>query len=340
MSPPAHPEAVPPERSRWVQCGDVRLRVHEWGDSARTPVLLCHGMFDHGRGFDMLAPLLAELGEKYGIPFTIRTHSFDGLKRRQRKPRLGFREVHAARSDACAGILVFPFVRPLMEEIGIPGDRLIDCWPVIDYERFHDRSPNGDDILNVGACIPKKRMEDFVDLGALTERTLNLYAIGYESESLRAYNQENGHRITVHTAVEPHEMPAVYKAHGWLVYTACFEQRNVGWPMAVAEAQAAGLGVCFPNIRPDVAEYVGRAGYLYESMAEVADIIRKPYPEEMREAGFEHAKRSDIARHKSLLTDIWDRVAERPPRIRRGPNSYTVYHHLTEPLRTLRRSMK
>ena len=47
-----------------------------------------------------MAPRLAELGEKYGIPFTIRTHSFDSLKRRSSKPRLGYREAHAARSDA------------------------------------------------------------------------------------------------------------------------------------------------------------------------------------------------------------------------------------------------
>jgi pimeloyl-ACP methyl ester carboxylesterase len=38
----------------------VRLRLHEWGDPAAAPLVLCHGMFDHGRGFDTLAPLLAE----------------------------------------------------------------------------------------------------------------------------------------------------------------------------------------------------------------------------------------------------------------------------------------
>jgi pimeloyl-ACP methyl ester carboxylesterase len=38
----------------------IRVRVHEWGDPARAPVVLCHGMFDHARGFDTLAPLLAE----------------------------------------------------------------------------------------------------------------------------------------------------------------------------------------------------------------------------------------------------------------------------------------
>jgi len=60
MIEPRHPDAVPPERTRWIETRDVRLRAYEWGDPKAPPVLLCHGMFDHGRGFDRLAPLLAD----------------------------------------------------------------------------------------------------------------------------------------------------------------------------------------------------------------------------------------------------------------------------------------
>jgi pimeloyl-ACP methyl ester carboxylesterase len=56
---PAFPDAVAPERARTVASGDLELRVHEWGDPQAPPLLLLHGMFDHGRGFDRLAPLLA-----------------------------------------------------------------------------------------------------------------------------------------------------------------------------------------------------------------------------------------------------------------------------------------
>jgi pimeloyl-ACP methyl ester carboxylesterase len=59
MQPPSHPEAVAPERSRHVESLGLRLQVHEWGDPTATPILMSHGMFDHGRGFDLLAPLLA-----------------------------------------------------------------------------------------------------------------------------------------------------------------------------------------------------------------------------------------------------------------------------------------
>jgi len=60
MQAPSIPDAVAPERTRQVDSLGIRLQVHEWGDPKATPILLCHGMFDHGRGFDLLAPRLAE----------------------------------------------------------------------------------------------------------------------------------------------------------------------------------------------------------------------------------------------------------------------------------------
>ena len=60
MQPPSFPGAVAPERSRQVESLGIRLQVHEWGDPKATPIVLYHGMFDHSRGFDLLAPLLAE----------------------------------------------------------------------------------------------------------------------------------------------------------------------------------------------------------------------------------------------------------------------------------------
>ena len=59
-SEPAYPGAVAPERSRDFESNGIRLRLNEWGDPDAAPVVLCHGMFDHGRGFDTLAPFLAE----------------------------------------------------------------------------------------------------------------------------------------------------------------------------------------------------------------------------------------------------------------------------------------
>ena len=60
MNQPQHPDAVAPERTRFLDSNGVKLHLHEWGDPKAAAVVLAHGMFDHGRGFDLLAPYLAE----------------------------------------------------------------------------------------------------------------------------------------------------------------------------------------------------------------------------------------------------------------------------------------
>jgi hypothetical protein len=275
---------------------------------------------------------IGPLAEKTGIPFTVRTHSFDvlasrvaqpgvqGLARKLARTRGLARFVPSARQramrfvndDHCLGVLVFPFVRPLLEQYGARPDKLVDCFPVIDYAAFHDEGPNGDAVMNVGAALPKKQMEDFIKLGSMNpEQTFNLYALGYDAPQLEEANRAAGSPINILEPVQPAGMPAEYKKHRWLVYTGSFELGTVGWPMAVAEAQAAGVGVCMPNLRPDVIDYVGAGGILYDSIEEVSDVIRGPVPADMRAAGFEQAKKSDIASHLHLLTDLWDRSAKK-----------------------------
>jgi hypothetical protein len=124
--------------------------------------------------------------------------------------------------------------------------------------------------------------------------------------------------------VQHEKMPEIYKKHNWLVYTACPTIKGVGWPMAIAEAQASGLGICMSNIRPDLKEYLGGAGFLFDSIKEVPDIICKPYPDEMREIGFEQSRKSDIGEHKFLLTDLWDKYANSPPKVRKL-TSFSTY---------------
>jgi len=257
--------------------------------------------------------LVSRLAERHRVPFTVRTHSFDALSGSDH-----LRRAPLLNRDSCLGGLAFPFTRPALERAGCRPEKIIDCHPVIDYQRFHDRSPNGTAVMNVGACIPKKRMEDFVDLARLLpDRQFDLYPLGYATEEIRRYNDERGGPVHIREVVQPEDMPGVYKRHGWLVYTACPRLCQVGWPMAVAEAQAAGLGVCMPNLRPDLEEYVGAAGFLYDSIEELPRTLSQPYPEEMRELGFDQARRSDVQRHKHLLTDLWDEAASRPRRSRR-----------------------
>ncbi|MDK3159712.1 glycosyltransferase [Kamptonema cortianum] len=272
---------------------------------------------------EFVAPLATSLG----IPFTVRSHSYDTLALRPKNWRGQIRQLlerntpqfqkvaniknnlHWANHDLCLGVLTFPFARPYLEQAGIRSDKLIDCYPTINYSLFYDRSPNGQAIMNTGAAIPKKKMEDYIELASwLPEQQFNLYALGYQVDRLHEINAHKGNPVNIILPVEPSEMLAEYKKHQWLVYTAAFDLATVGWPMAIAEAQAAGVGVCMPRIRPDLDEYIGGAGYLYNRIEEVRDIITQPVPEEIREAGFRQAKKSDIQEHKYLLTDLWDKA--------------------------------
>jgi hypothetical protein len=274
-------------------------------------------------------PTLAYFGGYYAnspakrqIPFTVRSHSFDvldadGAYAREAAPIIN--------SDLCLGILNFPFARPYLEHAGMRGDKLHDCFPVVNYRRFLDRSPNGGDVMNVGACLPKKQMDDFLKLASkYPSKRFDLYAMGYNVAAMERLNRNTGAPVTIVPPVEPESMPAEYKKHEWLVYTAAPEFNTVGWPMAVAEAQASGVGVCVPNLRPDMRDYVGKAGFLYDSINDVVDIIAKPFPQDLRELGFEQAKKSDALEHIDLLLNLWRQAAGRGDGVVYEPSTATA----------------
>jgi hypothetical protein len=67
---------------------------------------------------------------------------------------------------------------------------------VANFDMFHDRSPNGEAIMNTGAAIPKKRMEDFITLAKEhPQLEFNLYAMGYDVGQLRTVNRRPGDRL-------------------------------------------------------------------------------------------------------------------------------------------------
>mgnify|MGYP003131207018 CR=1 FL=1 len=288
----------------------------EFGQEFKPDVI--HGHYFFG------VELVAEIAQRLGVPYTIRSHSFDVLPLRPRglKPRIKKlvgrpdalhgsadrirRALPLLNDDQCLGVLGFPFQRPWLIREGVAEGKIIDCFPVVDVESFRDRSPNGDAIMNTGVVTPKKQMDDFIELAAsMPGRQFNLYPVGYHSERLEDVNKAHGSPVHFSELLEPEEMPPEYKKHQWLVYTANFDMATVGWPMAIAEAQAAGVGVCMANIRPDLKQYIGDAGFLFDTIDEARKIISQPVPEDIREAGFVQAEKSNINNHISLLTDLW-----------------------------------
>lgn len=256
---------------------------------------------------------LAAIAEKLDLPFTMRAHSFDTLPGIDQRPgvKQWFSRCQGVLSsigqqDRLLGVLAFPFSRRFLESCGLPADKVIDCFPCLDYQRFFDPSENGRAVMNTGACIPKKRMVDFLALAKqVPELEFDTYPVSYEVENFTQLNGQMGYPVRLSKPVEPEAMGAVYKAHRWLVYTACPIYNSVGWPVSIAEAQASGTAVIMADIRPDLEQYIGGAGFLYRSIEQVKKLIRQPVPDEIRQLGFEQARRSDITQHRHLLTNLW-----------------------------------
>lgn len=286
-----------------VQCDASKIldRTREFAPDVIHTHWLC------GEHFDIAVKLATELDR----PLTVRAHSFDVLLLEAGNGSLSPAAIHSdfLRSDYCLGILTFPFGVGPLARAGVPESKLIPCRAVVDYERFHDESPNGSGVMNVGACLRKKDFPSYLQLASrVPHHRFSLYPMGPQVGALRDTNRTLGSPVEINEPVRHRQMPAVYKQHEWLIYTADRDLATVGWPVSVAEAQASGVGVCMPNLRPDIKEWVGPAGFVYDSLDEVVDILQQPYPESMRRAGFEHARRADIREHLPLLTDLWKQV--------------------------------
>jgi len=154
------------------------------------------------------APLVGRISKKTGIPFTVRAHSFDTMPTARRgiipgvlknlkfyflhlrislftflkQPYTPGHLVQAAtyiNSSLCLGVLALPFSRARMEKAGIQREKIIDSYPVVDFKKFYDSSPNGSQIMNMGSAIATGhptflRLEQAVN----TSQPCFLYSLG------------------------------------------------------------------------------------------------------------------------------------------------------------------
>ena len=238
-----------------------------------------------------------------GCRYSIRTHSYDVIGK---SIEYISQFKNAINSDRCCGVICFPFLKNMFIEAGIMSHKVFTSYPVVDVKRFLNRRDNESGIMNVGAAIPKKNMQEFLYIADKCPGIkFSLYGIGYDIKKLEKLNCSQCNKVFIYDAIEPWQMAREYKKNNWLLYTACPKLKNVGWPMAIAEAQASGLGILMRNIRPDLKEYIGNAGFLYNTPDEAIRIFQNKYQEEMREEGFKQAEKSSLANQLRLLQAIW-----------------------------------
>lgn len=256
-----------------------------------------------------LGVLCAKLAERHKIPFTLRSHSMDVLNEPDAKLD-AYSQIIS--SPWCKRVLAFPHSVERLSSHGMNPDLLEPCWPIINFDAFHrpkKREPTNK-IMCCGPAIKKKVHREFVDLANTMRDTkwkFHLYAYGPMIWDTRDYNTEMNYPVSFKYA-DPTQMPDVYTKYDWLVYPSHQKINKVGLPCGVAEAMAAGIGVCWqelPGRRQEQLDFLGGAGFLFKSIEDVPAILANPYPEEKRQAGFVAAKRFDIQGHKHLLADVW-----------------------------------
>jgi glycosyltransferase involved in cell wall biosynthesis len=253
--------------------------------------------------YAIMIPTALQFAEILKVPFTIRAHSFDVIRPETRA------QIHwgkLGQHPLFKGIVVFPFVARSLIDAGLPEEKVVSCPPIVDVQRFRNLDPNGEHVMNVGAAIPKKNVEDFIKLSTLVpSREFNYYGMGYKNKHYIDLNAQTNGRVNFISAVEPEEMPPEYKKHSWLVYTASHALNAVGWPMALIEAQASGVGVCVQNIRPDIKDFVGDTGHLFEKPEDIADTLQSRPSDKDRKRAYEWAEQYDYRAHMHKLTDLW-----------------------------------
>jgi hypothetical protein len=258
-----------------------------------------------------VAPLLVKLAEDLNIPCSLRGHSADILD----PEKMGTERfpieasIKAMFSDNFKGMLTLPFTIETLKKWGAPLHKLISVPPVFNYNLFYNREQNDVGVMNVGAALPKKNMGDYLKLSTLMPQTkFDLYGVGFNVTELHEENKKLNFSVNFHQMINYKEMPNIYKNHSWLVYTACSISNSVGWPMAILEAQASGVGVCMQNIRPDLIDFLGESGILFDSIEELTAIISQPPSVEMREKGFINAEKYDYQKHKLSFIKMLENV--------------------------------
>ena len=84
---------------------------------------------------------------------TVRAHSFEAYVPEPPHKHLS-ESAEGVNSELCLKVFCLPFTRSSLERAGISTDNLEDYYPIVDYPRFLNREPNGEAVMNLGACTP------------------------------------------------------------------------------------------------------------------------------------------------------------------------------------------
>lgn len=265
--------------------------------------------FIHGSFLNNI-PLFFHLSKELNIPFTLRTHSFDLLDNNN---QCKYKDI--VNSDNCKGIFTFPCFRQKLIDCGYDSEKVFSTFPSFNTKIFKSDIDisNGKNIMGGGAILKKKNIEGFIQLAMkikeiYPEKTITYYGVQEDEDYYKYiidYNKQHGEPVIFKT-VQHSEMLLEYKKHEWLIYTACDLLKTVGYPLMIAEAQLAGVGVIMYHLRDDLQDYVTDCGYLYKTDDDVLNIIKNDFDLEKRAKGMELVDKYCITKSVDNIIAKWN----------------------------------
>ena len=199
-----------------------------------------------------------------------------------------------AKSKNLKGIYCIP---ALMEAFCryFPSEKVFELKPRIFYDKYHNENPNGERVMVLGSLVNRREGHfAFSQIISGVDGPVDWYpmptqgCLWLDIPGL----PENLHMMKY---VPPAEMPAIYKKYKAMIMIGS-GRFSRGLSLSVLEAQASGVTVVAPSLRPDFDEYVKNGGgFIFSDESEIPDILKKIPDASRRESGFKYASHYDIA---------------------------------------------
>lgn len=199
-----------------------------------------------------------------------------------------------AKSKNLKGVFCIP---ALMEGFGkyFSSDKLFELKPRIFYHKYHNESSNGDRVMVLGSVLNRREGQfAFSKIISGVDGAVDWYpmptpgCLWLDIPGL----PENLHMMKY---VPPSEMPGIYKNYKAMIMIGS-GRLSRGLSLSVLEAQASGVAVIAPSLRPDFDEFITNGGgFIFHNEAEIPGILKQIPSQSRREMGFKYAAEFDIS---------------------------------------------
>lgn len=233
-------------------------------------------------------PAAAVLGERFGVPVSIKARGADIQYWGRRGPSAA--QIVTAGRKADGMLAVASALKADMVGIGLPADKIMVHYTGVDLDLFKvgeraaaksELKIEGPLVVSVGALIPRKRQALTMEaVGKIPDATLALIGRGEDEASLRSLAMEMGVSDRVHfLGALPHATIARWLAAADVL---CLPSRSEGLANAWVEALACGTPIVITDVG-GATELIDRpeAGYIVEPdvdavAAAIHDLIQHP----------------------------------------------------------------